>query len=188
MSIKHVAIEIVMLLIFLCQMKVILIVALMLLLMAPPVLRSADAKPPTRRKISVQDLRRAQVHYNKGHEFFVKGDYDGAIAELVVAIGYAPEPQFFYNISKAYERKMDYKNARLYLERYLPLAKNKKEKKVVLGRITELDKRHQDHLGHGRLQVKVNVEGAVIKVDGKAVGKAPQEPVRLPIGKRNVEV
>lgn len=127
------------------------------------------------------------THYDKGFALFQAGDYDGAIAELVTAISYVPKAEFFYNISKAYEKKTDFKNARNYLERFAGMAP-KGEKADVARRIAELAEREAEFLRSGQLTIRVDATDAVIRIDGKDVGKSPLGTLRVAVGGHHVTI
>ena len=53
---------------------------------------------------SKDDVKKAQEHFQKGAEWFAKGDYPKAVVEFISGHALAPNAMFLYNVSLSYER------------------------------------------------------------------------------------
>ncbi len=135
--------------------------------------------------------RRAKAveHYKRAGEAFKEEDYDRAIAELTQALGYERQPVFFQNISRAYEKKGDYKNAILYLEQYKELVEDRAKRKAVSDHLAELARLEKAQRTQGEIVLDVDLAGATVKVGRSKVGTTPlDQPLRLKVGKHRIRV
>lgn len=79
----------------------------------------AAAAPVAADEPTPDDLEAARVHYHAGEQHYLRGRYAQAIEEFQEALRLSGRAELLYNISQAYERMGDVRNARDYLARYL---------------------------------------------------------------------
>jgi hypothetical protein len=63
--------------------------------------------------------RRGAEHYLRGETLYLQGDYLGAVKEFVSSYCLIPYYSILKDIGQAFERKLDYERAILYLQRYV---------------------------------------------------------------------
>ena len=70
--------------------------------------------------LSEEELRRRGAeHYLRGETLYLQGDYLGAVKEFVSSYCLIPYYSILKDIGQAFERKLDYERAILYLQRYV---------------------------------------------------------------------
>ena len=129
---------------------------------------------------SAQDARaEARQHYQRALELFGEERYEGALVEFEAAYAAVPNPALLYNIGNVHAALGHAVEAVDAYEAYLRDAEG-----IAPDRRTEVQAsltRQRDRVG--RVLVRVNVEGAIITVDGEDVGTAPlPSPIRLTLG------
>lgn len=160
-------------------------VALLVLAVASAALVVA---PEPAAAVSRAERKKAKAHYQRGYEHYNRGEYDEAIAELVLAISYERRLEFLYNIALAYEKKSDFKNARAYLEEVLERAPTRAWRKKARARLESVGEAERVFLSRGLVELRVTPDGARVAVDGEARGQAPLAPLELPVGRHEVRV
>jgi len=131
----------------------------------------------------------ARAHYERGKAHFTKGEYDHAISEMVLALGYERLPVYVWNIARSYEKKGDLANARNYYAQYEAIAPSPAEAAEARAKIVALEKIQLERSRYGRAVIRTNVDGARVWVDGKEVGVTPlADHVELELGPHRVRI
>jgi PEGA domain len=138
-----------------------------LVALAPAVL---PAQPRPSADAGDSASERAREHFSTGVKLYLDGDFDAALVQFQRAYDTKPHFRVLYNISQCNFQLRDYVQARATLSRYLAEG----------GAGIELERRQQaaaevGELGRriARLEVRTNVRGAVVYVDGRKVGTTP---------------
>lgn len=139
----------------------------------------ADGEPESR-------VERAQAEFERGVALFEHHDLAGALAAFEQAYALQPHPELLYNIGVVQLELGDSAAATRSLARYLVEGGDD----VSARRRREVESHLEVLAGRvGRLLVRCDVDGAVVQVDGEAVGTTPfDEPVVLNPGTRRVAV
>ncbi|MCA9526247.1 MAG: PEGA domain-containing protein [Myxococcales bacterium] len=143
---------------------------LALALAGAPTLASAQADPPPA----------AKAAYDAGVAHFQAGRYPEAIAEFNKAYRMGPNPILVFNMARAFEELGDFASATEFYKRYLQMAPEAPDRKVVEEslRTLELLAARQEKPAEGTLEVQSVPEGATVLVDGRPVGRTP---LQLPV-------
>lgn len=141
--------------------------------------RPADGEPESR-------VERAQAEFERGVALFEHHDLAGALAAFEQAYELQPHPELLYNIGVVQLELGDSAAATRSLARYLVEGGDE----VSARRRREVESHLEVLAGRvGRLLVRCDVDGAVVRVDGESVGTTPfDEPVVLNPGTRRVAV
>lgn len=122
---------------------------------------SAEASP---------DVEQARKHFSQGLKLYKDGDFDAALIQFERAYAVKPNFKVLYNIAQCHFELHQYVAARDKLTQYLKEG----------GESIEIERRAQVEsdvldLQHriAHLKLSVNVDGAIVYVDGKKVGVTP---------------
>lgn len=132
------------------------------------------------------DVGQARQRFARGVELYKEGSYDAALAEFNKAYEIAPNYRVLYNIAQVQRERHDYVAALKLFQQYLDqggaeVTADRKDQ--VAKEITALKARVAE------LQVKSDVEGGELWVDGALVGTLPLgEPLLVSAGVRQVEL
>ncbi|NUP10157.1 MAG: tetratricopeptide repeat protein [Polyangiaceae bacterium] len=127
----------------------------------------------------------AKSRYMKGVELHEEGDFQAALIEFRRSYELVPNYHVLYNIGQEYFQLGDYSNALRTFEQYLADG----GKRIQPERQTEVNG-YLDKL-RGRIatvNVKINVEGAELRVDDQVNSSPIPGPVVVSAGKRRFEV
>ncbi len=126
----------------------------------------------------------AKARYLKGVDLFDEGDYQSALIEFKRSYELVPNFNVLYNIGQVHFQLADYANALKTLQQYL----DEGQKRIPASRRTDVE-RDVDKLRSrvAQVTIKVNVQGAEVKVDDQAA-QAITGPVIVSAGKRRFEV
>lgn len=132
------------------------------------------------------DVGVARQRFARGVELYKEGSYDAALAEFNKAYEIAPNYRVLYNIAQVQRERHDYVAALKLFQQYLDqggaeVTADRKDQ--VTKEITALKARVAE------LQVKADVEGGELWVDGTLIGVLPLgEPLLVSAGVRQVEL
>jgi hypothetical protein len=143
----------------------------------------SQSAPPASGEAEVELARK---HFGQGLKLYKEGDFDAALVQFERAYAAKSNFKVLYNIAQCYFELHQYVEARDALTRYVKDGEGKLEperRAQVETDLAELQKR----IAH--LQLRVNVDGATVYVDGKKAGVTPL-PRALDVneGQRTVSV
>lgn len=141
-------------------------------------------------------LAAARRHFELGEAAFAAGDYRAALRELELAVALAPNAELWFDIGRAHEELGEHAEARIAYERYLRDSvdpKDAAEVRARMARLSELSERERRERSTratgGVLKVETSEEGALVMLDGRLLGRAPQtEPIPLAQGRYRLDV
>jgi PEGA domain len=126
------------------------------------------------------------MHFQRGADFYKDGNFDAALAEFAKAQQLAPNYRILYNIGQVQAERHDYVAAVRTLTDYLAQggAELPEERRTqVQNEITSLKTKISE------LDVKSNVAGAEVSVDGVSMGLLPlSTPLLVSAGSRRITV
>ncbi|MFO0546824.1 MAG: hypothetical protein U0271_00485 [Polyangiaceae bacterium] len=127
----------------------------------------------------------AKSHYEQGVAFYDEADYQAALIEFKRSYEMSPNFNVLFNIGQTYYQLADYANALKTFQQYL----DDGGKRVPAARRTDVEKDVDKLKGRvATLKIKINVEGADLKVDDVLVAQPISGPVLVSAGKRRIEV
>jgi tetratricopeptide (TPR) repeat protein len=131
----------------------------------------------------------ARVAYDAGVEHFRAGRYADAIAEFNKAYRVAPNPVLVFNMARAFEELKDFGSATTFYKRYLEMAPEAPDRRVVEEsiRTLELLAARQEKPAQGLLIVRSKPDGASVLINGRPAGSTPLK-VELGVGKHFVAI
>lgn len=138
----------------------------------------------------------ARAHFEKGMQYFEKHAYREAIDEFNLAAEIVPSADLWFNIARAYEEIGEYQAAIDYYHRYLRDRVEPPDQKQVEQHIADLKHRVEEQRAAaarrpttGTLRIRSEAHGAEVRVDHKAIGKAPIAiPLTLSPGSHDFDV
>lgn len=124
----------------------------------------------------------ARTRYQRGTQFYSDGAYELALIEFQRAYELAPSYKILYNVAQVNAQLGNYAGALKAFQRYLAEGGNDDKRKAEVEReIQNLQART------ATLDVKVNVDGAEILIDGVPIGTTPfKEPLLVNAGQRKL--
>ncbi len=129
-----------------------------------------------------EDPEKAKEHFFKAKELYDEGALAKAIIEFKKSYEYSAVPLVSYNIGVCYDELHKYADALFYYSRYVEeVADLPPDKKAAIEERIEKIKKFI-----GSLELKVDVEGAEVIIDGKLVGQTPQGFVSLETGEHDL--
>lgn len=132
------------------------------------------------------DVGQARQRFARGVELYKEGSYDAALAEFNKAYEIAPNYRVLYNIAQVQRERHDYVAALKLFQQYVDQGGAEitaERKEQVAKEIAALKARVAE------LQVKADVDGGELWVDGSLVGTLPLgEPLLVSAGVRQVEL
>ena len=144
---------------------------------------AADATSPADAEAKKKE---AITRYNRGLELYEEQDYNAALIEFRKAYELSPNYRIRYNIGQVCYQLQDYACALKSLESYLFEGGTNLPASRRLDVEKDIDKLRSRV---GKLEVRVNIEGAQISVDDVVVGKSPLPgPIQVSAGKRRISV
>lgn len=156
-------------------------------LAAPPSLAaSPEGQDQAAAKDASKDTDKARVRFERGVELYESGDVEAAYIEFKRAYGLVPNYHLLFNIAQAQAELKDYVGALESLSQYLEDGGSKisTERRIAVHK--EI-KRLKTYLAIVKL--KIQVEGAQVKVDGKVVDPSLQQgEIAVSAGRRKIEV
>jgi tetratricopeptide (TPR) repeat protein len=129
---------------------------------------------------------RAKVEYERGSELYEAGRFQEAVQAFMAADRLAPSAPLSFNIARTYERAGDVSGALRWYRDYLRRSPNAKNAGEVRDRVAQLARRLAQ-TGVQQLSVLTMPPGALVVVDGRAIGTTPFTG-DLPLGKHRVLV
>lgn len=130
------------------------------------------------------DTAEAGKRFTAGVALYNEADYAAALVEFKRAYAVAPNFVVLYNIGQTHYQLQDYANAYTVLSQFLTEAPQDAEHRAEVVQTVELLKSRI-----GKIDVTTTEPGAVVSIDGVAVGKTPLvSPVLVSIGKRTIVV
>jgi hypothetical protein len=154
------------------------------LLTLSPLLARAQGADAAREE--TDDVEQARKHFGQGLKLYKDGDFDAALVQFERAYAGKPNFKVLYNIAQCHFELRQYVEARDTLSRYLKDGAGSidaERQSAVQNDLAELERR----IAH--LNVKVNVTGATVYVDGKKAGVTPlSTPVDVNEGQRTISV
>jgi len=141
---------------------------------------------PTADNVSAEEKRGARKLFFKGLQAFARQQYPDALALFLASWKVKPKSVVLYNIAMCYKALFQYRRAinsfRSYIKRRgkkLPLWKRRQIQRSVAHMTKKL----------GQLKLGIHPPGALVRVDGRPVGRAPlTQVVLVDPGRRMVEV
>jgi hypothetical protein len=132
------------------------------------------------------DVGQARQRFARGVELYKEGSYDAALAEFNKAYEIAPNYRVLYNLAQVQRERHDYVAALRLFQQYLDQGGAEvtaERKDQVAKEITALKARVAE------VQVKADIEGGELWVDGTLIGVLPLgEPLLVSAGVRQVEL
>src|SRR5258707_8614201 len=126
----------------------------------------------------------ARHAFELGVQLYDEHNYDAALAELTHAYALEPNNAVLYNLGLVHAALNHSVEAVDALERYLHDGGDQVDRPHRERAQQELA-RQRDRIG--TIAVVVNVEGAIIALDGHDVARAPvSEPIRAPVGSHSI--
>jgi hypothetical protein len=124
----------------------------------------------------------ARTRYQRGTQLYSDGAYELALIEFQRAYELAPSYKILYNVAQVNAQLGNYAGALKAFQRYLAEGGNDDKRKPEIEReIQNLQART------ATLDVKVNVDGAEILIDGVPIGTTPfKEPLLVNAGQRKL--
>jgi len=129
-------------------------------------------------------LEEAKRHFAQGVALYNDGNFNAALAEFDAAYKLKQSPSVLYNIGLTQKSLFHYNEAIDSLQEYV--AKDKKIKPDQQKQVQQLISEMRALLA----QVTVNVipDGAVIKLDDRAIGQAPMKPYGIAAGNHKIDI
>lgn len=151
-----------------------------------------SAKPPVcpvkeGAAATAKERKLAAEYDGKASELEEAGDYDGAIAAMVSALGFDRSPPYLRHMAQIYEKKGDLPNAVRYLKDFAASAPPA-ERAAAEQKIASLEQRERERLASGTLVIEANLKGAEVRIDGLKVGGTPIAPQTVSVGSHKVQV
>jgi tetratricopeptide (TPR) repeat protein len=125
---------------------------------------------------SQAEIERARVLYDNGRTLYAEGSWDGAIIAFEQAFELSGDINLLYNISLCHDRKGDYEQAIVYLDRYRALAPEDERGKLEQRR-AELEARLQKQREAAAAPAKATEEEVTPPPPRPAADEAPRERV-----------
>ena len=129
----------------------------------------------------------ARAHRALGQAALADGDHAGALPELQTAFELSRDPELRYDLGRCHRELGHLVEARqefqLYLAEVDPSQIPAERRQAVEQALAELD------AGVALLEIRVPVDGAVVRVDGRDVGRSPLlDPVAVEPGQHEITV
>ncbi len=105
-----------------------------------------------------------------------------AAAVLRQALDIFPAPWLVFNLARLYEDAGDLPTAKSYYDQVLTQKPDAETAERTRQRLAEVEQRLQN----GEIVLMVEPEGAEVFVDEQSVGRAPLEPLTLPVGRHTL--
>ncbi len=146
----------------------------------PPKPQSPEAEAGPSDEVKKQ----ASAHFRRGVELYQEGAFRAALVEFQRAYDIAPDYRLLYNIGQAQLQVQDYLGASRSYEQYLAeggsqvAPERRTEVETALGALRERV---------ARLAIRVNLDGAEVRVDDQVVGASPlASTVSVNVGRHRV--
>lgn len=160
--------------------------ALAALLIAIPLFSMASqvAAEPSTRTTGEGNVDKARTVFQQGVDLFHEGNFEAALAEFRKAYATAPSYRILYNIAQTYVEIHDYVNALKCYRQYLDdggseIAPSRR------AQVEDAVQKLQARIAY--VEVRVNLDGAEVRVDDVAVGTSPlAKPIAVNPGPRHI--
>lgn len=151
--------------------RIAIIGALLVGCVVPTCTAKADNGPSSE---AAADLRRqrAKLEFKRGSQLYDAGQYQKAVTAFIAADNLAPSAALSFNIALAYEHLDDTSGALRWYRDYLRRSPSAPNAAEVWKRIAELAAKLSER-GLQQLTVMSTPVGAVVMLDGRAVGVTP---------------
>ncbi|UJR80344.1 PEGA domain-containing protein [Sandaracinus amylolyticus] len=159
------------------------LVALVILALPSALSAQETPQPPHDATVAEQDAdvaRRARAAFEAGVAHFEARRYRDAIHEFQVAAQLVPSADLWFNVARAHEELGEWEQAIEHYRRYLRDRVDPPDRAQVEGHIRELEERAEAARAArltrpttGTLTVRVDVEGATVRVGDREVGQSP---------------
>lgn len=148
--------------------------------------RPVSAQPSSDETAS-QEAQQAHRHFSLGVKLYSEGDFGPALAQFQRAYALKPHFRVLYNIAQCKFELRDYVDARATLRRYLAeggaAALDAERIARIEADLADLGRRI------AQLDIRSNVRGAVVYVDGRKVGTTPlSQAIEVSEGQRSLSV
>ncbi|MEZ4227088.1 MAG: PEGA domain-containing protein [Polyangiaceae bacterium] len=128
-----------------------------------------ETLPPT---VDEAAFEHARMMFGEGAAAYEAGRYPEAIDKFLVAASIYPNPQFSFNVAKAYDQLGDTAGALRFYREYLKQQRDAPDRETVQGRVRELEL-GLSRRGIQQLAVTSKPSGATLLIDGRPVGVTP---------------
>jgi hypothetical protein len=126
----------------------------------------------------------ARHHFTQAVALYNDGNYDAALAEFLAAYRTKPSPFILYNIGLTYKALFLYNDSIRTLEQYL-----RDEQKLTPERRSEVEQMLREMQALlARVDMSITPDGALVRVDGRQIGRAPIGEYLLAAGRHVIEV
>ncbi len=157
----------------------------------PPAAQAGSEQPE-----NIEAAREARVHFQTGMEHFDARRFRPAIREFQLAAQLVPSADLWFNIARAHEELSEHEQAVEYYRRYLRDRVDPPDRERVEQHIGNLEERaeaarraRRHAPTTGTLRIRSSVEGSLVSVDGRELGRAPiAAPLSLPPGRHRLSV
>lgn len=155
----------------------------------------AETSPPDENNPENRSaVDQAREHYRSGMTHFDAHDYRGAIAEFHLAARLVPSADLWFNIARAHEEVGELLPAVEHYQLYLRDRVDPPDREAVEARIASLQQRADEARlaaerapTTGTLRLSSNLEGALVRLDGRDIGRSPlTEPMELSPGRHEL--
>ncbi len=136
-----------------------------------PATKQAEAKPDLGEPEAVAK-ERARLLYEKGVTAYREGRFYDAVDIFLETNRLYPDPKFSYNIGKAFEGMGNQASALRYYREYLRRLPDAPDAREVEGHVHQLEL-SLSQKGIQQLTVLTTPDGAILRLDGQAVGVTP---------------
>jgi hypothetical protein len=141
----------------------------------------AQPVPPAPPDAATTEARR---HFSQAVALYTDGNYDAALAEFLASYRTKPAAFVLYNIGLTYKALFLYNDAIRSLEQYL-----RDEAKLTAERRAEVEQLLREMQALlAKVDLAISPDGAVIKVDGRQIGRAPLGEYLLAAGRHVIDV
>jgi hypothetical protein len=126
----------------------------------------------------------ARHHFTQAVALYTDGNYDAALAEFLAAYRTKPAAFILYNIGLTYKALFLYNDSIRTLEQYL-----RDEQKLTPDRRAEVEQLLREMQALlARVDMKIAPDGALVRVDGRQIGRAPIGEYLLAAGRHVIDV
>ncbi len=126
----------------------------------------------------------ARRHFQQAVALYNDGNFEAALAEFQGAYNAKPAPSILYNIGLTYKSLFLYNDSIRTLEQYL-----REETKVAQERRNEVEQILREMRALlADATMNISPEGAIVKLDGRTIGKAPIRQYFIAAGRHVLEI
>jgi tetratricopeptide (TPR) repeat protein len=125
-------------------------------------------------------LSQARQHFDQGSNFFKQGNFRAALTEYESAYKLVPKPVVLLSIADCYQYLGEYKEAVIYLKRYIKEKPDAQDIDQVKQRIKTLESKP------GLVTIHSEPEGALIIIDGQKTELRTPQKIELSPGRHKL--